>query len=147
MIPSKIIPPFLRRLPFLGVLLLLLCLGGCSSGPPPDPQPALLADAVLAPFIQFARSSDCTETRNRLFVIDEQMVFWERAGNCGDSAYEQKLWGTTLDRVLCTAADSLGGPQTTAPDPTRKPLFDTMVTHLTKPDLGLGSGHTVRQVL
>src|SRR5262245_8336360 len=62
-------------------------------------------------FRQMARSSDCSDTRNRLYLIDERLVFWDRAGSCADAAYAQVLFGGSVDNRLCGNSDSIAGPQ------------------------------------
>ena len=54
-------------------------------------------------FVARAREEVCAGTRNRLFVIDGKQVFWDRAGNCGDNSYAQRLYGATPDVLLCSA--------------------------------------------
>jgi hypothetical protein len=145
------------RAPFPILACALLLLSACSSGSPPtaapspspqDPTkgPAPLGDLALMPFRSMARASVCTDLRNRLFVIDEVMVFWDRAGNCPDFSYEQKLYGDSLDKLFCSVADSIAGPQKKVVLETRRAMFETILANLTKADLGLGAGHTVRPV-
>jgi hypothetical protein len=107
-----------------------------------EPAPAL----AMGDFQNMARGANCTETRNRLFVIDGRQVLWDHAGNCADAAYEQVLFGATPDAVLCSHGDTIAGPRTACPDEKSRSLFDTIVANLDKADLGLGSGHKVEQV-
>jgi hypothetical protein len=111
--------------------------------PSPVPVPATLATAE---FSAMARDGACADTRNRLFVIDGKGVFWDRAGNCADAAYARILYGSSPQAVLCSAGDSIAGPQTSCTDASARALFDTIVTHLDQDDLGLGAGHKVEQV-
>jgi hypothetical protein len=82
----------------------------------------------LVPFQELARAAECADIHNRLFLIDEQWVFWDRAGDCPDASYSQTLYGGTPDHVLCTVYDSIAGPEKDCPD------------------LGLGPEHTVEPV-
>ena len=100
----------------------------------------------LAPFKEMARAGGCADIRNHLFLIDDQLVFWDRAGNCADAAYGQTLYGSTPDQALCTLHDSIAGPVKKCEDAQYQEMFDTMTGNLDKPDLGLGSGHTVQAV-
>jgi hypothetical protein len=100
---------------------------------------------AVKPFQDVARKSPCTETKNRLFLIDGTSVLWDRAGNCPDNAYEQTWYGATPGEVLCRAQDSIAGPRKTC-DPSRAAEFDTMIENLDAPDLGLGGGHKVRRI-
>jgi hypothetical protein len=93
-----------------------------------------------------ARAGGCADIRNRLFFIDDQLVFWDRAGNCADAAYGETLYGSTPDQVLCIAHDSIAGPVKNCRDERYQDMFDTITANLGKSDLGLGSGHTVQAV-
>jgi hypothetical protein len=84
--------------------------------------------------------------RNRLFVIDDQLVFWDRAGGCADAAYAEALYGSTPDKILCVLHDSIAGPVKSCTDAKYKSQFDTMTANLDEPDLGLGPEHTVQPV-
>jgi hypothetical protein len=122
----------------------LIIAAGCrreSGGPPGPPAPP-----DLEPFIELARGSDCAETRNRLFLIDGALVFWDRAGACADARYDETLFGETTDDVLCRANDSIAGPMRHCPNPTYADLFDIMIAHLDEPDLGLGPQHSVERL-
>lgn len=94
-------------------------------------------------FIAQARKADCAENRNRLFIIDNDMVLWDRAGNCPDMSWNVTLYGITPGAVLCTAGDTIGGPRTTCTNERYRALLDTAVANLAKDDLGLGSAHKV----
>ncbi len=100
----------------------------------------------LAPFIDLARQSACTDQRNRLYQIDESLVFWDRAGSCADASYGWTLYGRTPDDVLCWQEDSIAGPRSGCNDPSYHDMFQTIVSHLDDPDLGLGPGHTVVRI-
>jgi len=91
-----------------------------------------------------ARASPCADIRNRLFLIDDRLVFSDIAGNCADAAYSQTRYGSTPDEVLCSCHDSIAGPMRSCQDEQYQDLFDTMTANLDKPDLGLGSEHTVQ---
>ncbi len=100
----------------------------------------------LAPFQQLARPGPCADRRNRLFLIDNQWVQWDRAGSCADAAYGATLYGRTPDQVLCDWHDSIAGPVRNCRDERFQDLFNTMTANLDQPDLGLGPGHTVQPV-
>ena len=88
----------------------------------------------------------CADIRNRLFLIDDQWVFWDQAGNCADASYAETLYGSSPDEVLCNAHDSIAGPMKHCTDPQHLDLFNTITAHLDQPDLGLGSDHTVEPI-
>ena len=141
--------------PLLGVLLI-----SCAPAPtaPPTgvspeathtlsaatPQPSTSID--LTSFQQMARESPCADIRNRLFLVDGQLVFWEREGNCADAAYEQRLFGSTPDDLLCEAYDSIAGPIRNCQDERYSEIFERMIENLDRPDLGLGPEHQVQPI-
>jgi hypothetical protein len=100
----------------------------------------------LAPFKAMAANGSCADVRNRLFLIDDQWVFWDVAGSCADAAYSQTLFGSTPDDVLCSYHVSIAGPMKDCQDDQYLGMFDTMTANLDSPDLGLGSGHSVQPV-
>lgn len=108
-----------------------------------EPNPAALA---LTDFQHMAREAACSETRNRLFVIDGKQVLWDHAGNCADVSYGQMLFGAKPDAMLCASGDTIAGPRTTCPDAASRSLFETILQNLDKDDLGLGSAHKVERV-
>jgi hypothetical protein len=143
-------------LPLVGALLaagLAGCGGGGSAAAPDrqatqgvavgEPAPTALA---LGDFKNLAREGICSETRNRLFVIDGTLVLWDHAGNCADASYEQVLYGAKPDTVLCSHGDSIAGARTSCKDEKSRPLFETIVKNLDKADLGLGGTHKVERV-
>jgi hypothetical protein len=121
------------------LLTTLLVLAGCGVD-----QPSSAFD--LDPFRAMANEAGCADVTNRLFVIDDELVFWDVAGNCADASYAQTLYGSTPDQVLCTLHDSIAGPQQECQDAQYQEMFATITSNLNKPDLGLGAGHTVQEV-
>jgi hypothetical protein len=134
-----------------------LSLGGCGGGygAAPDqlagqgvavgePNGAVPASAD---FIAKAQQATCADQRNRLFVIDKRMVFWDRAGSCPDNAYARTLYGATPQALLCSVTDSIAGPQTSCTDEQSRALFSTILANLDKSDLGLGSSHQVEALI
>src|ERR1043165_6362199 len=71
--------------------------------------PTRAAAPDTAPFVELARQADCAGTRNRLFVIDRTMVFWDRAGNCPDNSYPQRLYGSKPPAPLAQLPESHPG--------------------------------------
>ena len=111
---------------------------GCADDPT---GPAQSVD--LAPVQAMARASDCADLRNRLFLIDGSLVFWDKASQCSDATYEQTLFGATVDNLICRSQDSITGPRKGCRIDGFTALFETMLAHLDEPDLGLGPKHTV----
>lgn len=101
----------------------------------------------LKPFRELARNASCADVRNRLFLIDQRLVFWDRESKCADAAYAQTLYDRRPSTVLCNAMDSIAGPQRACnADAPFINMFETVLENLEAPDLGLGPGHTVTPV-
>jgi hypothetical protein len=100
----------------------------------------------LSPFIQLARNAECADIRNRLFLIDDELVLSDRVGNCADAGYLVILFGSSTDTVLCEYHDSIAGPVKNIYNEGYRVMFDTIIDNLDKSDLGLGSNHTVTEI-
>lgn len=100
----------------------------------------------LAPFTKMAQSGGCNDIRNRLYLIDNQVVFWDIAGNCADASYAQMLYGGTPDQVLCVSHDSIAGPVKNCRDARYQAMFDAIIANVSKTDLGLGPQHMVQSI-
>lgn len=101
---------------------------------------------ITAAFIQMAKESPCHQTKNRLFLIDSTLVFWDRLGRCPDNAYEQTLFGNSPGAVFATSHDSIAGPRKTINNEQYRALYETILANLDKPDLGLGAKHKVQVI-
>lgn len=140
-------------LPLFAAALLAGCGGGGTNAGVSNQQSSQLVVTELPPvqkplatgdFIVKAQGVACASTRNRLFVIDQKMVFWDTADyGCADASYSQTLFGATPKELLCSTADSIAGPRTSCADDASRALFDTILKNLDKADLGLGSAHKV----
>ena len=140
----------LRALPQMIAVLLTACGGGGGPASTPvitapgiqigEPTPGAFATAA---FVAKARVEHCSELRNKLYVIDNRMVLWDRAGNCPDNSNAQVLFGATVDTVLCSAGDSIAGPVVSCKDAADRPPFDTIRKNLERADLGLAGSHSV----
>lgn len=149
-----------QALPLMAAVLAAGLLAGCGggsealhnqqagSGPvsvDPTPTPAPTAPAIAA-FADAANKASCSESKNRLYIIDGKQVFWDHAGQCADAAYEQVLYGLTPQSQLCSHGDSIAGPRTACMDESLRPLFDTMLQNLDAAGLGIAGAHTVEGV-
>lgn len=134
-----------------GALALASCGGGGAAHDQQAGQGVAVGEpngvAVSADFIAKAQEAICAEQRNRLFVIDKRMVFWDRAGNCPDNAYSRSLFGATPQVLLCSVSDSVAGPRSACTDESSRALFNIILGNLDKSDLGLGSGHQVEPLI
>jgi hypothetical protein len=97
-------------------------------------------------FLNLVKGASCANLKNRLLVIDQKYVLWDKAGSCADAAYAQTLYGTNVQSLLCTHADSIAGPRTNCTDAAAESLFKIMIQNLDKTDLGLGAGHQVQSL-
>ncbi len=128
-----------RYLTALASLIMIVVMAGCSA---PASQSSSAID--LQPFIQMAKQADCARDQNRLYVIDGEMVLWERQDSgCADASYSIVLYGASPDEQLCRIGNSIAGPMMSCEDESVQPLFETIVAHTGDADLGLGSEHTV----
>jgi hypothetical protein len=101
----------------------------------------------IEPFIEYAEASDCTDIRNRLFIIDDELVLWDRAGSCPDNSYEVQLFRESLDDLLCETYDSIAGPQTYIYDEDYRDLFEVILDNIEDENLDLGDDHLVEEVV
>lgn len=148
------VPYFLGAAALAGALSLAGCGGGNANGAADmlagqgiavgEPNGVM---PIVADFIAKAQEASCTDQRNRLFMIDKSMVFWDRAGTCADNAYGRNLYGATPQALLCSVADSIAGPKTTCADDKSRALFNVIVANLDRADLGLGAGHQVEALV
>lgn len=104
-------------------------------------------------FFDLARqSAGCANTRNRLLFIthpeklDIEIVLLDQAGTCADAGFRQRLFGETVNDLLCSHAQSIAGPVKSCAVRAYARLFDTMIANLDKPDLGLGEGYDVWEI-
>jgi hypothetical protein len=118
-----------------------LSFSGCSpGGASPD------SSNGLGPFRELALAAGCSDFRNRLHVIDDEMVLWDRRGDCPDNGYALVLYGATPEDVLCYLGDSIAGPRRSCSDEQAGAIFDIVSESLDAPDLGLGPAHTVTSI-
>ena len=132
-------------------LFLAVALSGCGGAEKLDKMPVAAPLEAIAPvatseFLSLARGASCANLRNRMFVVDEKHVFWDKAGSCADASYEMVLYGKTSKNVLCSIGDTIAGPKTTCNDEQFRSMLLTMSKNLDKADLGLGSTHQVQQL-
>jgi hypothetical protein len=119
-----------------------LLLGGCIFFGPVKRHHAV----DLSSFKDMAKTASCADTRNHLFLIDNQFILWDIAGDCADASYSQTLYDRTPDQVWCTNHDSIAGPMKNCQDEQYRAMFDTITANLDQPDLSLGPDHTVEPV-
>ena len=121
---------------------ILLLVAGCGG----DGNTSV-SEIDTTPFIEKAIEADCADSVNRLYLIDSNLVFWDREGNCPDNAYSRTLFAETVEDVLCDLHDSIVGPVRSCEDDFYSEMFDTVIANLDMPDLGLGPEHRVEEIL
>jgi len=104
-------------------------------------------DLDIEPFIEYAEASDCTDVRNRLFIIDDELVLWDRVGSCPDASYEVQLYREDLDNLLAEAYDSVAGPQTDIYDEDYRDMFELILDNIEDENLGLDDSHLVEEIV
>jgi hypothetical protein len=140
MILSKRTTTLLRITTFFMIPLLLST--ACGAQPTPTSS-----EIDLEPFIAMAQAADCANLRNRLFVIDDAMVLWDRAGQCADNSYDQMLFATKIDELLCEHYDSLSGRVFQCYREGYEEMFTSIVNNLDDSNLGLGPDHEVEEIM
>jgi hypothetical protein len=129
----------------ISYLFLAVTISGCGGGGKLAETPTTVP-LVTTDFIALASGASCANLRNRMFVIDQKRVIWDKAGSCADASYALTLFGNTTKDVVCSSADSIAGPKTTCTDQQYRSMFDLISKNLDKADLGLGSAHQVTQL-
>lgn len=126
----------------VGLMSLLSACGGSSnSSKTPGTSPAPVA---ANEFLLLAKDTSCANLKNRMYIIDQKQVFWDKAGNCADASFSQTLYGNTPQNIICSNADSIAGPRNSCNDASQLNLFKTILANLDKADLGLGNAHSVQ---
>jgi hypothetical protein len=125
------------RLRLWASISLLALVAGCGG----DDEPK-----DYSQFIDLANKSGCTDYRNRVLVIDQQLVLLDSAGNCPDRSYSQILFGDTVNDVLCSRGDTIAGPIQECRVPAYAEMFNTIIAHLLEPDLGLGPSYKIERL-
>jgi hypothetical protein len=101
----------------------------------------------MEPFIAMAKKTTvCAERANKLFAIDDSLVFWQREGDCNDASYGYMLFGSDTGTIFCSYTDNISGRIESVKDSAYLPIFQTIVQSLNDPKLGLGSSRRVIQV-
>ena len=106
----------------------------------PSPKPSSFQS-----FIDVAKSAECADQRNDLYLIDNSLVFWAKQGRCADGGYGYVLYGKTPSDRLCYIGDSIAGPQTSCTTEQYRSLFNLIQQHLSDPQLNL-PGHTTQLI-
>lgn len=136
--------PYLNRRYFS--LLILTSVSACggnigqSDTTPPQKTPPIAKQE----FTDLAKNTACAEYKNRLFIIDQQYVLWDKAGACHDASFSQTLFSHSPQTTLCQFGDSIAGPRFNCNNKSLEAMFQTMVANLDKADLGLGQTHQIQ---
>lgn len=98
-------------------------------------------------FRNMASNATCSDIDNKLYIIDNQLVFWITEGNCADASYSYTLFGSNPDEILCKKFDSIIGPQEQCFDDEFQEIFQIILDNLDAYDLGLENNHQVSEIL
>lgn len=110
----------------------------------PAPIPDLGTPAARQ-VLRLADEADCSDARNRVYLIDGRLLFWDRAGRCIDDSYGRVLFGAD-GAPLCHQQDGMLGRVEFCSDERYRALFERLLRDRTAPRLGLGQEHAVRTV-
>ena len=128
----------IARIAVFGILWFLSCKNAVEA-----PQTTI----DMKPFITNAKQALCARDVNKLFAIDDSMVFYQiEDWGCNDWAYRYHLYGTMPSIMFCSLEDNIRGSQEIIYDSTYLEIFHTITSNVNKKDLGLGAFHTVIQV-
>jgi len=97
-------------------------------------------------FINMAKNSQCSDINNRLFLIDDQIVFWRKEGSCSDASYSYTLFGSSPNDILCEKFDSIAGPQEKYYNENYKEIFYNIIENLDDKNLGLDANNKVTEI-
>lgn len=127
------------------ILLIAFCMlfSGCIEHRHQDRYPE---SVPIASFIEMAQQSKCHDLKNKLYIIDNHLVYWERAGNCTDNGFGKKLFGDSTHVLLCEQYDSINGPKIIYYNESFHGMFDTILAHSDQPNLGLPWSHDVQEI-
>jgi hypothetical protein len=93
-----------------------------------------------------ASNATCSDITNKMFVIDNQFVFWIVEGNCPDASYSYTLFGNSPDEILCKRFDSIAGPQEQCIDESYQEIFQIICDNKDAEDLGLDKNHKITEI-
>lgn len=128
------------KAPMVFAFLVILGSQGCDDG-----RDLPKTEIDLQPFISLTENAGCDNIANRLFLIDEKLVFWDVRGDCPDGSYVLILYKETVNDTLCVLRDSIAGPQGYC-SPSHQDMFETITNNLDSSRLGLGGSHTVERI-
>ncbi|QYF95232.1 hypothetical protein KY495_08795 [Massilia sp. PAMC28688] len=126
----------------LCILPLLAGLAGCVGiiTTPTVPVP----EVDHAQFVALVQQAPCAAGDNRLFVIDQRYVYWDRGASCPDQV--QRLYGRSTGALLCVHGNSPNGAYTNCSVPSVRGLFQVILNNRDRADLGLGVSHSVVEI-
>ena len=103
-----------------------------------DPSPETMSAAIVA---ISSEVKDGMYPAQKIFIIDNSLIFVRRDGLTPDSGYSHLLFDMNRKKI-CSYTDSIKGPQLECADPSKAELFTTIVHNLNEQKLGL-PGHSV----
>ncbi len=127
------------------LIVSLSACGGSGSVSSPEPRKTP-APVATNDFLDLVKEASCAEMKNRLILIDQKYVLWDKSGNCADASYAQNLYESSPKNLICAHMDSIAGPRSSCTDPALENLFKTIIQNLDKSDFGLGGAHQVQTI-
>ncbi len=97
-------------------------------------------------FKDMARNATCADITNKLFIIDNKMVFWVVEGNCPDASYTYTLYGKSPEEIFCKKYDSIAGSQEKCNNDDYQEIFQKITDNFDTNNLGLDENHKVTEV-
>ncbi len=97
-------------------------------------------------FKNMAKNTTCADIKNKLYDIDNQIVFWAVEGNCPDASYSYTLFGKTPEEIICERYDSIAGPIQDCNDESYMNIFQIIIDNLDSDNLGLNGTHKVTEI-
>lgn len=85
----------------------------------------------------------CSDIRNELYLINDNLVFWIVEGSCPDASYSYTLFEDKPESVLCKVFDSIAGPQEFCNNEEYQDLFNILTDNIDKKNFGLNNNYRV----
>lgn len=105
----------------------------------------LSTDIELSFFIKMAENkTDCSDIRNELYLINDDIVFWIVEGSCSDASYSYTLYQDNTENILCQLFDSIAGPQEICNEEFQD-LFRILTNNIDVKDFGIGKSYSITQ--
>jgi hypothetical protein len=85
----------------------------------------------------------CSDIRNELYLINDNLVFWIVEGSCSDASYSYTLFEDKPETVLCKVFDSIAGPQEFCNNEEYQDLFNILTDNIDNENFGLNNNYKI----